>query len=65
MARRATPSIPAATSSTGRGPKRSAAFPDTRPRPKYHAVVIENISAVAPLPVPKSSAIESKKAPKL
>ena len=40
-------------------------MPDTTPSVKYHAVVIENISAVAPLPVPKSAAIESKKAPKL
>jgi hypothetical protein len=39
--------------------------PETSPREKYHAVVIENMSAVAPLPVPKSSAIEVKKAPKL
>ena len=48
-----------AAARTGRPP------PENTPRPKYQAVVIENISAVAPLPVPKSSAIESKKAPKL
>jgi len=35
------------------------------PSEKYQAVVIENIKAVAPLPVPKSSAIDVKKAPKL
>jgi hypothetical protein len=40
-------------------------LPAARPSPKYQADVIENISAVAPLPVPKSSAMASKKAPKL
>jgi hypothetical protein len=40
-------------------------LPDTRPSRKYQHVVIENINAVALLPVSNSSAIESKNAPKL
>ena len=55
----------APTMSTGRGPTLSAMRPENSPSTKYSAVVIENISAVAPLPVPKSSAIDVKNAPKL
>src|SRR4051794_26872558 len=65
VAKSPSPSATAPTRSTGRGPTRSARRPVSSPSEKYQAVVIENMKAVAPLPVPKSSAIDVKKAPKL
>ena len=55
----------AATSSTGRGPKRSTARPLTDPSRNQQQAVTPNTIEVAPLPVPNSAAIGAKNAPKL